>query len=403
MTEQETTQTVEQPVAAPAADAAPPVAAAPAAPEAAPAVEAAAPVAAAPVAAAPVAAAPVAAAPEAAGPEVVAPTAAPVTDKKAAAAKKKADAAKKKAEKKAAADAKKQAAADKKAADEAAAAIPIVVTGKALDVWTDAAATFVPALRADMSPEERRQAVRDVAIKATTMDDRLNLVLGELLYEAAENGYYKEWINQETGKNFTTFEEYVEGELNIKKSKAHYLKKIYRVFVVDLDLPTDILRDIEWSKAKELTEVVTKDNAAELLAKCRTMTVKQVKEMVSQLLGKPSPSPSSVTAPDDTNIRMPFVLAPEQAENVKAALKVAESMTGSDKSGNNLDLICTDFLAGAGGGGLAGVMASLDRNVQSLERAYGIKLEVAGHDQERYDALKAAEAAAAPAAPVATS
>lgn len=271
--------------------------------------------------------------------------------------------------------------------------VPVVVEGKALDVWQDAASTFVPALRKDMTPEQRREAVRDVAHKATEIDDRLNLVLGELLFEVAENGYHKAWPNPETGKPFETFEEYVQIELNMQKSKAHYLKKIYKVFVVDLALPTDTLRDIEWSKAKELTDVVTKENASELLAKVKSLSVRQVKDMVAQLKGKPAPSAAAPSTPDESKVRMVFQLAPEQAENVQNALKVAESMTASAVPANNLDLICTDFMAGAGTGGLSGVMSSLDRNIQALERAYGIKLTVADHDKDRYDKLKAAEAA----------
>lgn len=273
-------------------------------------------------------------------------------------------------------------------------AVPTVVSGKGIEVWTDAASTFVPTLKQDLTPAQRQEAVREVMQQSVKIDDRLNLVHGEMLYEVAENGYYKDWVNPETGNNYSTFEEYTETELSMKKSKAHYLKKIYRVFVVELDLPLDDLRSLEWSKAKELTEVITKKNAKELLDKISGMSVKDVKELVGAMKGKPSATAaatSSAVAPaaKEEKIRIPFVCAPEQADNITAALKIAQSMTGSDVPSNNLDLICTDFQAGAAGGGLSGVASSLDRIVGDIERAYGVTIKVEGHDKERYDKLKA--------------
>jgi len=277
---------------------------------------------------------------------------------------------------------------------------PVLASGRGLEVWKGATSVFVPVLDGALSPEDRREAVRQVMAESVRIDDKLNLVHGELLYELAENGYYKEWVNTETGTNFTTFEEYTEGELNMKKSKAHYLKKIYKVFVVELDLPTDKLQSLEWSKAKELTDVVTKANATELLDKVSSMSVKQVKDLVRAMKGHPpavgasgvsapaTPSAPATVSADEAKIVLKFNCAPEQAENIQAAIGVAQTMTGSEVPANNLDLICSDFQAGAAGGGLSGVGASLDRIIKDLERAYGVTLEITSHDTERYDALK---------------
>lgn len=289
----------------------------------------------------------------------------------------------------------------------------VVVSGRAAEVFANAASTFVPALRQGMSLVERRQAVRDVLKQVTTMDDRLNLVAGEMLYEVSENGYYKEWdtVDEVTGlaRKFSTFEEYCETEHNLKKSKAHYLKRIYRKFVVELDLPADLLRDLEWSKAKELTDVITKENAVALFDKTKTMSVKQVKDMVAAMRGKPAAAPAAgaeapaAGAEAEVTVPVKFKLKAEQAENLNNALAVAKSMTGSEVPGNNLDLICTDFLAGASGPGLSGALARLDVIVKNIERAFGVTLQIVGHDADRYAKLAADAAAAgtAPAAPAA--
>lgn len=273
----------------------------------------------------------------------------------------------------------------------------ILAKGTGIEIWKDAASTFVPVLKKDLTPAERQTAVRSVMQQSVQIDDRLNLVHGEMLFEVAANGYYKDWENPETGDPYKTFEEYTETELSMKKSKAHYLKKIYRVFVVDLDLDLEQLRNLEWSKAKELTEVITKSNAKELIDKIGTMSVRQVKDLVNAMKGKTvvgvpdadGNETGTVTVSDtEEKIRIPFVCAPEQAENITSALKIAQSMTGSDVPSNNLDLICTDFQAGAVGGGLSAVANSLDRIVEDLQRAYGVTIKVESHDAERYDKLK---------------
>jgi len=158
--------------------------------------------------------------------------------------------------------------------------------------------------------------------------------------------------------------------------------------VVELDLPTEVLRDLEWSKAAELTKVINAENADELLSKIGSMSVKEVKDLVRAMQGKTPTTASVSKEKDDDKVNITFKCSPEQAENVKAALELAESMTGSEVPANNIDLICTDFIAGAAGGGLQGAFSRLDVAVQSLERAFGVKLEVKDHDKERYEKLK---------------
>lgn len=277
---------------------------------------------------------------------------------------------------------------------------PVLASGRALEVFKEAGTMSVPQLSTSMSLEERRTAIRSIAQSTVAVDDKLNLVLGELLYEVSENSYHKVWTNSETGKPFETFDEYVQTELGIQKSKAHYLKKIYKVFVVDLDLPVDVLKGLEWSKAILLTDIITKENAAELLGKAKALSVSGVKAMVAGLKGKPAPGTSTAggaspaSPADEGKVRMIFQLAPEQAENVRVALKAAETMSASDNPANNLDLICSDFNGGLSSTGLAGVAANIDRIIKSVERSYGIRLEVKEMDKERYEKLKAAEAVA---------
>lgn len=264
----------------------------------------------------------------------------------------------------------------------------------AVSIWEDAASVYVPVLKASMSADERREAVRDVMKATSSMDDRLNLVAGEMLYEISRNGYWKEWEFTPEGasvsRKYETFEEYCECEHELKKRKAQYLKSIYEKFVVELELDVDTLRDLEWSKAKELQQIITKKTAAALLAKTKDWSLKKIQEHVRKVLGKTSPS----STPDENRVKIVFKCTAEQSENIYAALDFAKSMSKSDILSTNLDLICSDFLAGSSEKGLAGVMGKLDVIVANLERSFGVKIKIDVGDTERFEQLQkeAAEA-----------
>lgn len=258
----------------------------------------------------------------------------------------------------------------------------ILTKGTGLEVWQETNTVFTN-LQTGMSPVERRDTVRQVMATAINVDDRLNLVSGELLYEVIQNKYWKDW-------DFKSFADYCEAELNMRERKAKYLISIYDKFVIELDLPKDILLDLQWSKAKELVSVITEDNWPDLLDGLNEMTVREVKEKVRLLKGKSAPK----DADDDITERLTFNLSKEQADNIRAALAQAGSMSGSDKTGNQLDLICSDFLAGAAGEGLSGAIERLDHHLNALGRVYGVKIKVEDVDPERYAELFDGEKAA---------
>ena len=76
----------------------------------------------------------------------------------------------------------------------------------------------------------------------------------------------------------------------------------------------------------------------------------------------------------------------EMKENVEQALASASELTGSDKQGYLLDLICTDYLAGQlveqGGDADSEVLATVQSHIANLERVYGVKLTVEEIDVE---------------------
>lgn len=280
----------------------------------------------------------------------------------------------------------------------------IVSRGIGIDVWKDVDSVFVPLLKKSMTDEERRTAVREVVRRVGAVDDKLNLVAGEMLFEVHSNEYWRDWItvDEESGEErpFKSFSEWCETEANMRERKAYYLLSIYRVFCVELDIPLSVLRDLEWPKASLLAAgrppIITADNWEELLTKIKTMTAPQVREMVRLMRGGASVSsaatggreaePPARATGDDLSIRRTFVLTKEQALTVDESLRLAGSMAASDKPGWLLELICADFLASSAGAGPKGALIKLDMARRCLERAFGVRMEIVeidgGGDEE---------------------
>jgi hypothetical protein len=234
---------------------------------------------------------------------------------------------------------------------------------------------------------EKVAVIRDVLLKSVDMPYRLEVFQGELLYKVKQDNLFKQF-EKDDGTTFSTFDEYVADELGFGRRKAYDLIDIYRTFVVDLSLPPAKLDKISWAKARLVTKHVNKDNADSVLEKIEDMTVNQVKEFVDEM--KAESAPPAVVEPDEVFIKITLQLAPDQAENVQAALEAAQRISGSEKVGNNIDLICTSFLANPSEEGLEGTFHKLDQIKSAVEKQFGVKLEVTEMDETRVAAIEGA-------------
>lgn len=245
-----------------------------------------------------------------------------------------------------------------------------------------------------LTEEERSTLCRTVLQQSLEIPYKLEVFQGELLYEVTRNKYWSGWEYEPSGegsgfkRNYESFEEYVEGELGFKRRKAYDLIDIYRTFVVDLALSPSKLANISWSKARLVTKIVDAENADEILKKIEGMTVREVKEMAKDMRDDPLGSPTSSSI-EETLVRVIFQLAPAQAENLTHALSVAQTISGSEKPSHNMDLICTDFLASSSTGGIEGALDKLETVKSSVERAFGVKLEIKEMDEERFARIEA--------------
>lgn len=274
---------------------------------------------------------------------------------------------------------------------------PLVkVSGLGLEVWKDSGSTFIPVLKSDMTTDERKEVCRKVAAAGAQADDKLKFVGGEALYEINENGYYKTWefTNPENGetRKYDTFAEYCEFELGYGSRKAYHLIDIYKKFVLELKLPVDQLRKLEWSKAVAVLPIVNADNATSVLKDLGNKTFRQIQEIVKSSKGRKTGDPD--VPEGESKFKVNFVLSEEQKENVDQAIALAKTMAGSDKPSHALDLICTDFLTSNPTGGRDGGFLALDKAVASIERAFGVKLECTAVDESKWTSPEESEASA---------
>jgi len=183
--------------------------------------------------------------------------------------------------------------------------------------------------------EVRKTSIREAAQVAKTMNDRLGLVQGELLYEIKAGEYWQEW-------EFDSFESYVESELGYKARKAKYMIDIYAKFVLELGLPMERLKALEWSKAKEVLTIIDKENSEEVLGVLEGSTFNEVRKYARKKRGKGDG--------DDGFKRINFSLTDDQAEMVELALASACKVIESDNRTRALVALAEEYVSTYGSG-----------------------------------------------------
>lgn len=286
-------------------------------------------------------------------------------------------------------------------AEAAAVELPLVESRLDAKFFEGAAAALVPMQH--LPKPVLLKEVRSRIVQLAEAGGKLEILAGELLYQVRENEFWKDYqMTDATTKKdraYESFDEYVEKEVPFGRRKAFYLIAIYEKFVVELAIPVDVLREVEWSKAKEVVSIINEKNWKDLLAILPKMTVKDVIEMVQEVKGESAKTTATTAAKpakgetvetttvageegEEEMVEMTFKLFKAQAENIETALKVAAFETGSDKAGHHLDMICTDFIAGRAspesGDRVDAICGRLDVIIQRLERTFGVKLEVSG-------------------------
>src|SRR5271154_517861 len=133
---------------------------------------------------------------------------------------------------------------------------------------------------------------------------------------------------------------------SLKKRSPESRRKAYYLLVIHEHLtriPKRQLREVGWTKARELVKVARRDgtgfDCAPWVHKAKELPKEEFKREVDRYLTGKETEPWEIIY---------FKLYKGQLAVVEHALEIAALMLGSDKSrGYSLEMICADFLAGA--------------------------------------------------------
>lgn len=255
-------------------------------------------------------------------------------------------------------------------------------------------------LSTDLTPEQRRDSVRQFVKKVNQADDALGLLRAELLYEIDMNQYWKSWTYlNEVGIEtpYASFDDYCSKEFGINERKAQHFLAIYKKLVVELKLPTERLIGMEWSKIREVVRILTPDNVDEILRLTKELSQRQVVALIQDMTkahtaNAPEPSTEPVQREEEPQERatketkeLVFQLFPEVYEVVISALELAGELAKTTKRGPQLELIVANFLGGVIGHDTSAAAFSLDQIVRSLNNVYsvhGVQVQIVGQFKE---------------------
>lgn len=224
----------------------------------------------------------------------------------------------------------------------------------------DSVATSL-AIPDNLSPAQRRDIVRNYSKTLGRVDDVVHLIVAEFLHETKDQEYFRDW-------GFKSFDDYCDAELDFSSRKARHLVTIFEKFHIECGLPKEEIQKCTWTKLSILKRVATPGNARALIDKAKTQTVREIQDDVRKRVANEKGT--------DVFKSMTFSLTSDQYEMVSTALEAAKRISGSEKTGNLLDLIATDFLASNVGQGIIDEQVTLDKLVHGLERVFGVRIEV---------------------------
>jgi hypothetical protein len=168
----------------------------------------------------------------------------------------------------------------------------------------------------------------------------------ELLYCVNRDAEYRAW-------GFATFKEYVEQDLGFTIRKAEYLINIWKKIVIELGggdkKYLNKIKQIGWTKLKDIINYLTKDNVDEWKEKAKGMSVRELIEYKKEteqkeITDKLARAERGEKVDMDKLHTLNFKLYSDQYKTVLDACEMAGKVAKSDQRGHCLTMICQDYL-----------------------------------------------------------
>lgn len=166
--------------------------------------------------------------------------------------------------------------------------------------------------------------------------------LGGVLSSIQANDFWK-GVKNIDGEVYESFKDFMAGEYGMNYRKGMYLVGIYNS-LVESEVSWDKVKDVGWTKLKELSSVLTKDNADEWIEKALTLTTIQLIDYIKNLDVDGGEDTGKTTDDSAKLTTMTFKLHEDQKETVQAALDKAMKDSNTDVASVALDYICMAFL-----------------------------------------------------------
>ena len=156
--------------------------------------------------------------------------------------------------------------------------------------------------------------------------------LGGILSRIQEEGWFKP---------YATFREYVEAEHGLKYRSAAYAVQIYND-LAKLNISYERVKDVQWTKLRTVSGVLTQDNIEKMVAIAKKQTVVQLIETVKGMKNKDKKL-TGPTDPTKTKV-ITFKVHGDQDKTIAAALEKAKELGNTNTATVALEYICLDFM-----------------------------------------------------------
>lgn len=219
-----------------------------------------------------------------------------------------------------------------------------------------------PVTETELLPPAEYQDLRREVIEAKSESEAAYWRLAGALFIVWNESAYEEW-------GYSSFNDYVDSELDMQRRKAQYLVAIAGWFGDQNDDVQAWVKGIGWTKARELVGVVDDDNAREWKDIAESSSLRELTVAVKEhKTGGSTGGEGESSASEDRPKPKRFMLFEGQMDNVESALAQSKIAAGTDKDGHALDMICTEYLA------QNGVLTTLQDYLTRVESVIGKKL-----------------------------
>lgn len=179
--------------------------------------------------------------------------------------------------------------------------------------------------------------------------DTTFFVIGGILSRVQEEQWW-----QDAG--FESLKDYVEEEFGLASRTATYWIQIYRDLVA-CEINFEDVSDIGWSKLKEISGMLTPENADEWATRAREMSLRQLIEYIKAMKAgsKGSGDEEDGVNPNQSDVKpYTFKLHDDERASVSAAVESGMEQLGTEYPSVAITHICDMFLTGDGTGAAKG-------------------------------------------------